>query len=78
MKRAEPGWTRILVEPKPCGLIWARGSVPLPQGGRVDVSWSVEGNTMNVRVAAPGSVEVEVRVPEGMREFVTLAGNRAK
>ncbi|MGN7359793.1 family 78 glycoside hydrolase catalytic domain [Paenibacillus sp. SAF-054] len=77
VKRAGSGWTRVLVEPQPCDLAWARGSVPLPQGGRIDVSWSVNGDTMHVRVAAPSSVEVEVRVPEGMREQVTLVGCRS-
>lgn len=75
VKRANPGWTRVLIEPQPCDLAWARGSVPLPQGGRIDVSWSVDGDMMNVRVAAPSSVEVEVRIPAGMREQVTLAVN---
>ncbi|WP_246073129.1 family 78 glycoside hydrolase catalytic domain [Paenibacillus dokdonensis] len=75
VKRADPGWTRVLIEPQPCDLAWARGSVPLPQGGRIDVSWSVDGDTMNVRVAAPSSIEVEVQVPDGMREQVTLVGN---
>lgn len=74
VKRVDPGWTQVLIEPQPCDLTWARGSVPLPQGGRIDVSWSVDGDTMHVRVAAPSSVVVEIRVPEGMRERVTRVG----
>ena len=74
VKRVDPGWTQILIEPQPCDLTWARGSVPLPQGGRIDVSWNVDGDMMHVRVAAPSNVEVEIRVPEGMRERVTRVG----
>jgi alpha-L-rhamnosidase len=46
----EPGWSRVLVEPQPCGgLSWARGSVPVPGGGKIDISWRLE-------TPSPGSV----------------------
>ncbi|MWV46106.1 family 78 glycoside hydrolase catalytic domain [Paenibacillus sp. HJL G12] len=76
VKRADPGWTRILVEPQPCDLVWARGSVPLPQGGRMDVSWSVDGDMMDIDVFVPGGVEVEVRVPDGMQKRVKIVESK--
>ncbi|MCJ8012152.1 glycoside hydrolase family 78 protein [Paenibacillus sp. KQZ6P-2] len=76
VKRADPGWTRILIEPQPCDLTWARGSVPLPQGGRIDVSWGVDGDTMDISVSAPGSVEVEVRVPQGMQKQIRMVESK--
>lgn len=43
VRSLEPGWSRVLVAPQPCGgLSWARGSVPVPGGGRIDVSWRLE------------------------------------
>lgn len=62
----EPGWSVITVEPNPCGLTWARGSVPLPGEGQIDVSWKITGaGKMTIRVSAPADVEVHVKVPDG-------------
>jgi hypothetical protein len=62
-----PGWTGVAVEPTPAGLTWARGSVPLPGVGTIDVAWHLEadGRTMRLRVTAPRHVRLEARLPAG-------------
>ncbi|WP_240633011.1 family 78 glycoside hydrolase catalytic domain [Paenibacillus montanisoli] len=62
-----PGWTKVAVAPKPVGLEWARGTVPLPGSGRIDVSWKVNesSKTMQLRVVAPSTLELEISAPDG-------------
>lgn len=61
------GWSRVIVEPQIGSLDWARGAVPLPGGGRVDVSWQADKGkrTIRIRVEAPAAVELQVIPPEG-------------
>lgn len=64
---AAPGWTKVRVAPQPSGLQWANGAVPLPQGGRVDVSWRVlDERILRLRVEAPAGVELDIVPPDGM------------
>ncbi|TNJ63887.1 alpha-L-rhamnosidase [Paenibacillus hemerocallicola] len=66
VKRKSPGWSRAAIEPNPCGLKWARGAVPLPDGGLIEVDWRIDGSRMLLRVSAPESVELDIRIPEGL------------
>ncbi|XID91357.1 family 78 glycoside hydrolase catalytic domain [Paenibacillaceae bacterium WGS1546] len=65
----EPGWRTLTVAPQPCGLTWARGSVPCPGEGRIDVDWQADYEEMRIRivVTAPKGVDVTVVVPQGFR-----------
>ncbi|WP_261807847.1 family 78 glycoside hydrolase catalytic domain [Paenibacillus sp. N3.4] len=69
---ADKGWRKVVVAPQPADLQWARGSVPLPREGRIDVAWRLEeaGRVMRLQVWAPRSVEVEIRIPDGMDGIV--------
>jgi hypothetical protein len=62
-----PGWTEVAVEPAPADLAWARGSVPLPDGGAIDVSWQADlaDKRMDLTVRAPRGVTVRATLPEG-------------
>lgn len=62
-----PGWTKVRIAPNPSGLAWARGSVPMPGSGRIDVSWEVDENAkiMTMRVVSPASVELDIAAPAG-------------
>lgn len=63
---AEPGWSKVVISPQTCGLQWASGSVPLPDGGRVDVSWRVEGEgRLKLSIGAPAHVDITTVAPEG-------------
>jgi len=72
VKRAGTGWSRVTVEPEPSGLAWARGSVPLPYGGSVDVSWEIAGGTMKLDVALPEGIELDVNIPDGLQGRVNV------
>ncbi|MFD2611226.1 family 78 glycoside hydrolase catalytic domain [Paenibacillus gansuensis] len=69
VRQSEIGWTKVTVAPQPCDLKWARGAVPLPQGGRVDVAWQVEeteaGRVIHLSVQAPEEVETVLEIPVG-------------
>ncbi|CAM3420070.1 family 78 glycoside hydrolase catalytic domain [Marinicrinis lubricantis] len=60
------GWRKVSVQPNPCGLTWARGSVPLPDSGRIDVSWRLtDDHKLKLQISAPPQVEVEAKLPDG-------------
>jgi hypothetical protein len=64
VKPTQPGFKKVLVTPNPCGLTWAKGKVPTPNG-EIEVSWKIEGDTMNVTVSSPKQSVCEVKLPEG-------------
>ncbi|MNY69910.1 hypothetical protein D3C86_2079250 [compost metagenome] len=52
------------IEPMVGDLSWASGTVPLPQGGCIDVAWKAEnGQIASLVVTAPEHIEVDIRVP---------------
>ncbi|GIP39298.1 hypothetical protein J31TS4_25780 [Paenibacillus sp. J31TS4] len=64
VQAAEPGWTRVTIEPQPADLLWAKGSVPLPGEGRIDVAWRVlRAGHLAIQVTVPGGIEADVRLP---------------
>jgi len=66
VKGMTPGWSKVLVSPRPCGLEWGRGSVPLPHEGRIDVSWRLTGSDeIHLRIEAPKNIEIITEAPEG-------------
>jgi len=58
---------QIRIAPRPGGLNWASGSVPLPEG-ELEVSWSVRDGEFNCRIISPPGVRVSLQLPEGLRE----------
>lgn len=57
-----PGFASVLIKPETCGLSWAKGSVPTPQG-KVDVSWKVEGGKFSLNVTIPSESTARIEVP---------------
>jgi hypothetical protein len=69
-----PGWTEIEVEPHAADLDWARGSVPLPDGQIIDVSWTIDDQQkMELIIRAPQSVKVNGKLPAGFEGNVTIS-----
>jgi hypothetical protein len=58
----EPGFRRIRIEPRLCGLKWAKGSVPTP-AGRVDVCCHETDDCfeMTVTVPRPGITHIKLQ-----------------
>lgn len=73
-----PGWTDVIVAPEPAGLRWARGTIPLPNGGRVDVAWAITNSDgsgvdcIHIQVGKPSEITVTVQPPPGMLHQVTI------
>ncbi|MFD0710309.1 family 78 glycoside hydrolase catalytic domain [Paenibacillus sp. GCM10027626] len=72
VNRMDRGWSKVAIAPQPCGLSWATGRVPLPQGGRIEVDWRVNGDSMSLRVTAPAGIELDIRVPDGLQGDVQV------
>lgn len=73
VKEAAPGWSAVTVQPELCGLSWARGSVPLPERGRVDVSWQLDASgQLHLDVQLPGDVQADVRLPDGVEGTIQV------
>lgn len=62
-----PGWTKVAIEPNPADLAWAKGTVPLPGLGRIDVSWHADraNRKLCLRVETPPGLELSIAAPEG-------------
>lgn len=59
----EPGFKKVLIQPDLCGLAWARGSVPTPNG-RIDVALREGEDFLDVRVRVPAGTVAEVVLPQ--------------
>ncbi|MCQ6557729.1 family 78 glycoside hydrolase catalytic domain [Paenibacillus mendelii] len=75
--RTGEGWSHAAIKPQPCGLSWARGKVPLPQGGLIEVSWRVEDSVMKLDVSAPANIELDIQLPEGMTGKISVVTTEA-
>ncbi|WP_256758851.1 family 78 glycoside hydrolase catalytic domain [Cohnella sp. WQ 127256] len=62
-----PGWSVVEIAPVPSELAWARGSVPHPAGGRIDVSWKADESRRKIEliVSYPSDVTVRIKLPDG-------------
>ncbi|KAK1597204.1 glycoside hydrolase family 78 protein [Colletotrichum navitas] len=70
VKPTEPGFRTWSVAPETAGLRWARGVVPTPEGGGIQVEWEQGGD---------GDVRIQVRAAEGTRGVVSVpVGARGK
>lgn len=65
VRPAAPGWAKVVIEPMNGDLGWAKGTVPLPHGGCIEVAWKAEsGEIASLAVTAPEQTELDIRVPE--------------
>jgi hypothetical protein len=65
VRPAAPGWTKVLIEPQSGDLSWAKGIVPLPQDGSIEVAWkAVNGAITELTVTAPELTELDIRVSD--------------
>ncbi|MBD0381463.1 family 78 glycoside hydrolase catalytic domain [Paenibacillus sp. WST5] len=72
----DPGWSKVLVEPQIADLSWARGTVPLPGQGRIDISWRADRSTrkLHIRIEAPSALELSIVSPEGYEAVIERIG----
>ncbi|MBP1995871.1 family 78 glycoside hydrolase catalytic domain [Paenibacillus eucommiae] len=67
IQMAAPGWSEVVIAPGPSGLAWARGAVPLPDAGRIDVDWRVDESAKRIHITVqhPKHIKVTVKIPDG-------------
>lgn len=67
VRALEPGWTKVIFAPEPCGLDHAEGTIPLPGSGCIGVEWNVteDGTRISGKMYVPEWVTVETRIPNG-------------
>jgi len=71
VRPAEPGYAAIAIEPKPAGLIRARGRVPLTRlsGDQptrfVNVDWRIDGDKFIFQADTPEGIPCRVLLPGG-------------
>jgi len=71
VRPAKPGYAAVAVEPRPMGLRFARGRVPLTRlSGRepvrfVEVDWRIESGRLLLRARAPEGVPCRAMLPGG-------------
>jgi alpha-L-rhamnosidase len=62
-----PAYRRFRVQPRPGGgLTWAEAAHESPYG-RIDVSWRLDGDHLELRVTVPPGTSAEVVLPDGWR-----------
>ncbi|WP_340021477.1 family 78 glycoside hydrolase catalytic domain [Paenibacillus sp. FSL K6-1096] len=76
IRPAAPGWSRVLISPQPGDLRWAKGAVPLPGGGRIDVEWSIAEEdgapVFRLEVTAPHDIALDIQPPDGFKPQVSV------
>ena len=58
----EPGFAKVLVEPRPADLAWATGAVPTPRGP-VDVKWTRNAEELRMSLRLPATCPAKVSLP---------------
>ncbi len=73
--RADTVGGPVCIEPQPCGLAWARGTVPT-RLGPVGVDWRVEGEQLRVDVTAARGTGLDCREPAGFEQKTAFTINK--
>ncbi len=74
---AEPGFSRIVIKPRPgAPLTWARGRYDSVHG-RIASEWRLDAGGLVLKVAIPPNTAAEIHVPAKDRAFVTEGGRPA-
>ena len=73
----EPGFATVDFAPKLCGLTWAKGSVPIPQG-EVQVSWQHQGRNLTLDVTVPTGVLLRPVLPCALADIILIDGQSAR
>ena len=62
---ASPGFARIAIQPRPCGLAHAQGSVCTPRG-LVAVAWRKQHGRFRLEASVPAGIPTRVTLPDGV------------
>lgn len=71
----EPGFACVRIAPEPCGLSWARGTVPTPMGD-VRVSWSRDERSFELEAELPHAMRGRLVLPVPAEEYAAPEAER--
>ncbi len=60
-----PGFKKTLIAPVPCGLTFAKGSVPTPFGN-IYVKWEIKGEKFEIKVTKPPAIQCRIVNPSSI------------
>lgn len=60
VKPLTPGFGKVIIEPKDCGLSYAFGAIPTVKGN-ISVNWHIKDGVMNINAVVPKGVEAICR-----------------
>ncbi len=63
IKPAAPGFSQVVIEPKPLGFSWARGGIPTVNGD-ISVKWNIVDNNFNLEVVVPYGIHGTIILPD--------------
>jgi len=73
----EPGFAKILIQPRPGTLTWAEGHVP-SKAGRIAVRFDQDASSFHLKVDIPNGTTARVGVPKGAGGSLSLDGKPVK
>ena len=73
----EPGFGTVNFAPKLCGLTWAKGIVPIPQG-EVQVSWLQKNQQLTLDITVPTGVLLRPILPCSPTDEISIDGQSAR
>ncbi|MDR3709619.1 MAG: alpha-L-rhamnosidase C-terminal domain-containing protein [Capsulimonadaceae bacterium] len=71
---ASPGFAQVRIEPHPMDLTWAKGIVPLPNGGDIVCSWTNSAARFVLDVSLPAGTLVQAVLPAEASDRVLVDG----
>jgi len=69
----EPGFSKILIQPRPGRLQWAEGYVPT-KAGKVSVRFDQDGKIFKLKISVPANSQARVGLPEVCGKKMALDG----
>lgn len=71
------GFRSVVINPDPCDIKWAEGTVPTPLGP-IEVKWFIEEGIFNLDLRIPEKIEFKVIIPEKYKKHNKTTINENK
>jgi alpha-L-rhamnosidase len=69
IRPAKPGFAEVLIEPRLCGLKWAKGTVPTPYG-YIEVSCFDNTDKIDIQIKKPSAIKAKLVLPDSVKKAI--------